>query len=189
MKSNIETIDGVKGEWRTVTKPEEVTVGQWWRGLYSEPNKVPHNVGHSNDFLVGMRVRVVESPASIFSNPWYSNIQAFFPLPVKPERTCKSESKCQNTSCRDYDATMVQNCARPVSKENDEPFATVCERKCQPAKRKVAKRPSKYEKLLKAIADDQDVLETLEFRLNEKQYKLLVANQNRLTKKEVKGEK
>jgi hypothetical protein len=41
----------------------------------------------------------------------------------------KSESPCENKSCCDYEESMTQNCARSISRENDEPYATICNRK------------------------------------------------------------
>jgi hypothetical protein len=80
MNNEIETIDGVKGEWRTVTKPEEVTVGQRVR-YFSDRLKIGYT--GCPVFAYDNCERFAVSKKWLFKNTW-TNIQAFFPLPVKP---------------------------------------------------------------------------------------------------------
>lgn len=83
--NNIETIDGIKGEWRTVTKASEVTVGQRVR-YERESNKarfgykIPHFITDIKNNEVGTKGDGWDR--NIFNGYW-TNIQSFFPLPVK----------------------------------------------------------------------------------------------------------
>jgi len=81
-QSNIETIDGIKGEWRTVTKASEVTVGQRVRMEYKGKK-----LGFTGlpDFPDDSCERYAVNREFLFNNG-YENIQAFFPLPVKQNR-------------------------------------------------------------------------------------------------------
>ena len=83
-----ETIDGIKGEWRTVTRPEEVTAGQ--RVRYGDG---PEKFGYTNSRFAENKVRIVSgfSSSGMALNQlngavfyWDGGTQAFFPLPVKP---------------------------------------------------------------------------------------------------------
>jgi hypothetical protein len=144
--NNIETIDGIKGEWLTVTKASEVTVGQ--RVRYERESRFGYKIPH---VITGIKNNEAGTKGdgwdrNIFNGYW-TKIEAFFPLPAK-RKVADGDSDCTNTSCRFNDHTMAQNCARCVSGENDEPYATICPRK---NKRKVAKRPTKHERLLKAL--------------------------------------
>ena len=67
MKNEIEVIDGIRGEWRTVTLPEEVTVGQ--RVMYGR------NQG---------KAEYEEPLISVDIFNYWKYVQAFFPLPLKP---------------------------------------------------------------------------------------------------------
>ena len=125
-----ETIDGIKGEWRTVTKASEVTVGQRIRYTvhgckvgYSTCNE-GYNHRFYKDGTLGWEA---------------DNLQAFFPLAVKPKRKVSDdcESDCTKKNCRFFDKLMSQNCARAISSTNDIPYASIC--KDRTAKRKVAK--------------------------------------------------
>jgi hypothetical protein len=130
-QTNIETIDGVLGEWRTVTKASEVSVGQ----------RVRYEIGgctfgYREPFKAEM-CKTCRS-ISIFGGGQRKNIQAFFPLPV----------------------------------------------------RKAKKRPSKYERLLKALLmqcsiDDNKILRIcgLRFHLSEEVNKQLIAIKQAMEKK------
>jgi hypothetical protein len=141
--NQIETIDGIPGEWRTVTKASEVTVGQRVRYEYPDGSKQGYSNIRLIEYIDEERNRVdtfdgtseKKGCLNLF-NGHRKNIQAFFPLAGKPKRN--SDSDCTNKSCRSYDNTMAQNCARSVNGENDEPYATICPHKGKP-KRKVAK--------------------------------------------------
>jgi hypothetical protein len=84
MKNEIEVIDGVKGEWRTVTKPSEVKVGQRVRYLfggtpcgYKEVRTI-----HDRDGRIGSEI----IDGLFIDTGMTTNIQAFFPLPVRKSR-------------------------------------------------------------------------------------------------------
>jgi hypothetical protein len=91
MNNEQETIDGVKGEWRTVTKPSEVTVGQ--RVRYED--RVFHSYsGYGNIRLISKKnkdktcstwdgVKPNSGTDYLFYKGHWTNIQAFFPLPAK----------------------------------------------------------------------------------------------------------
>jgi len=85
-KSNTETIDGIPGEWRTVTKASEVKV--WQRVRYTDCECI-----ESNDirfiYLKSDNVHTWDGKnehigtSNLFA---WSLVQAFFPLPVKQKR-------------------------------------------------------------------------------------------------------
>jgi hypothetical protein len=82
MKNEIEVIDGVKGEWRTVTKPSKVKVGQ--RVRY-EDCKNREAYGYDMPaFTVNYDI-TNDKHFSLFKGYW-KNIQAFFPLADKQKR-------------------------------------------------------------------------------------------------------
>lgn len=90
MTNEQETIDGVKGEWRTVTKPSEVKVGQRVRysnnfsyGFSKEDARVITRV---NSYDADSKsVKGCEYSNNIFDGYW-KTVQAFFPLPVRKSR-------------------------------------------------------------------------------------------------------
>jgi hypothetical protein len=85
MKNEIEVIDGVAGEWRTVTKPSEVKVGQRVRfeglsmkfGYEKDEKEVVLEI--NNNYVQ------ISGEPDLFGGYW-RNIQAFFPLPVRKSR-------------------------------------------------------------------------------------------------------
>jgi hypothetical protein len=79
-QSNIETIDGIKGEWRTVTKASEVEVGQ--RVRYAEESS---KFGFSDCKIETDRERFVGESKSVMALD-FKTVQAFFPLADKQER-------------------------------------------------------------------------------------------------------
>jgi hypothetical protein len=72
MKNEIEVINGIKGEWRTVTRPEECYSGQPVR---YEDKKEKYGYDGKEGFI----------HKNLFSG-CFKNIQAFFPLPVNPAK-------------------------------------------------------------------------------------------------------
>jgi len=95
MKNEIEVIDGVKGEWRTVTKPSEVKVGQ--RVRYDN-DRIGYS-GLKRYALIDGNI-LASSPSKKIDFKCWNNlfdgtmgyIQAFFPLPVK-RKVAKVEIK------------------------------------------------------------------------------------------------
>jgi hypothetical protein len=83
--NEIEVIDGIRGEWRTVTKPEEVTVGQ--RVRYERNSKYGYDVAHIISKISDGKVDTNGDgfDFDIFNGYW-KIIQAFYPLPVKQKR-------------------------------------------------------------------------------------------------------
>lgn len=87
MKCKIEVIDGVKGEWRTVTKPEEVKVGQRVRydgckiGCYGDKRLI-------RKFEKGRVVTFDGEDANSGSRDVFSypTVQAFFPIAKRQKR-------------------------------------------------------------------------------------------------------
>ena len=87
MKCKIEVIDGVKGEWRTVTKAEEVEVGQRVRydgckiGCYGDKRLI-------RKFEEGRVVTFDGEDANSGSRDVFSypTVQAFFPVAEKKPR-------------------------------------------------------------------------------------------------------
>ena len=95
MKNEIEVIDGVKGEWRTVTKASEVTVGQRVRyGIDSiDWGHEKGELGHGHRFAKVCKDKTIstvnefgESMADNIFDKIFNIIQAFFPLPVRSKR-------------------------------------------------------------------------------------------------------
>ena len=129
MSNNIETIDGIKGEWRTVTKASEVTVGQ----------RVRYTVHGCKIGYSSCKTHYAHRFYDKNTLSWEDeNIQAFFPLAVKPKRKIQDEEdNCTKKKCRFFDKSMSQNCARAINSTNDIPYASIC--KDRTAKRKVAK--------------------------------------------------
>jgi hypothetical protein len=89
MKNEIEVIDGIKGEWRTVTRPEDVTVGQRVRYGINELewgicDKRMISIRPSGEVISTNKEGELSSE-NIFDGFW-KNIQAFFPLADKPKR-------------------------------------------------------------------------------------------------------
>jgi hypothetical protein len=88
-QSNIETIDGQRGEWRTVTKASEVKVGQrvrFWSGTVrwgftEDKSSGVHKVSHFKDGEA-----YLSDPEEKLFKKFWDGIQAFFPLPDKPKR-------------------------------------------------------------------------------------------------------
>jgi hypothetical protein len=74
-----ETIEGITGEWRTVTKASEVTVGQRVRYTFRNDNEKSFDVIHDYD-------SDTTNIDSVFNTLFRSNVQAFFPLPNKQKR-------------------------------------------------------------------------------------------------------
>jgi hypothetical protein len=116
-----ETIDGIPGEWRTVTKASEVTVGQRVRyhhnkkfGYKTDPDKTNcgvQKIVSKNGLAVYAGRKDTNESGNLFNGYW-KNVQAFFPLADKQ-------------------------------------------------KRKVAKRPSKHERLLKALLKSGCVMDAI----------------------------
>ena len=87
--NNRETIEGVEGEWRTVTKPSEVAGWQRVRydGCFIGFNGKPRYV-----FTIGEKVSTTcgypDGPHcdNLFCNEFKNTVQAFFPLPAKQKR-------------------------------------------------------------------------------------------------------
>ena len=77
--TDIETIDGIKGEWRTVTKASEVTIGQRVRYKFRNDDEKSFDAIHDYD-------SDTTNIHSVFNTLFRSNVQAFFPLPVKPAK-------------------------------------------------------------------------------------------------------
>lgn len=75
--NEIEVIDNVRGEWRTVTKPSEVTVGQRVRYAAGEAKFGFPDCKYKSDTC-----RFVGENKTVFGCD-FDYIQAFFPLPVK----------------------------------------------------------------------------------------------------------
>ena len=82
--NNIETIEGVEGEWRTVTKAEQVTVGQRVRYIFRNDDEESFDVIHDYD-------SDHTNIDSIFNTLFRSEVQAFFPIakPAKPRKVVK----------------------------------------------------------------------------------------------------
>jgi hypothetical protein len=84
--NNIETIDGIPGEWRTVTKASEVAVGQ--RVRYTDAIIIDSN---DRRFVLSISDRVQTydgkskhiGTSDLFA---WNQVQAFFPLADKPKR-------------------------------------------------------------------------------------------------------
>lgn len=83
MSNEIEIIDVVKGEWRTVTKEKEVTVGQRVRYECSS-FKCGYDEVRTVKISENGTIKT-ECTGKLFNNGW-KNIQAFFPIPVEPEK-------------------------------------------------------------------------------------------------------
>jgi len=101
--NNIETIDGIKGEWRTVTKPEQVTVGQMVRYTdceHMESNDIRFICLKSDNVytLDGKNEHI--GTVNLFS---WSLVQAFFPLPVK-------RKVAKVTVSQKYASSLIQIC-------------------------------------------------------------------------------
>lgn len=84
MKNEIEVIDGVKGKWRTVTKPSQVTVGQ--RVRYTDKDD-----GHKSGYTYPARVVQIDLDYNSEYGLWgrrkcWKDIQAFFPLATPSKR-------------------------------------------------------------------------------------------------------
>jgi len=75
-----ETIDGIKGEWRTVARPEEVTVGQRVRydgcGAKKGDKRTIRQIAHG--------AVITETGFSTITS--WRKFEAFFPLTVKPAK-------------------------------------------------------------------------------------------------------
>ena len=93
--NNRETIEGVEGEWRTVTKADDVTVGQRVRyhhnkqfGYSSDPDKINCGVQKivEKNGLAAYSGRTDTNESGNLFNGYWKNVQAFFPIakPVKP---------------------------------------------------------------------------------------------------------
>lgn len=80
MNNEIEVIDRVKGEWRTVTKASEVKNGQRVRYIAQHGTKYGFSGCPSYD-----KDRFAGSQKVIFKLN-FSLVQAFFPLPVRSKR-------------------------------------------------------------------------------------------------------
>lgn len=85
--NNIETIDGITGEWRTVTKASEVMVGQRVRYESGYKSRFGYKIPH---FITGIKNNKVGTKGdgwdrNIFNGYW-TTVQAFFPLADKPMR-------------------------------------------------------------------------------------------------------
>ena len=76
--NNRETIEGVVGEWRTVTKAGEVEVGQRVRYIFRNDDEESFDVIHDYD-------SDHTNIDSVFNTLFRSEVQAFFPItkPVK----------------------------------------------------------------------------------------------------------
>ena len=107
-----ETIDGIKGEWRTVTKSEQVDDGQriryflinWHRGFSNQGEK------EKNRFAVKTAYGVEPSSMKgfkkdMFKDRDFKDIQAFFPLPDKPKRKVTKVTISQK-----YASSLIQIC-------------------------------------------------------------------------------
>lgn len=109
MNKEIEVIDGVRGEWRTVTKPEEVTVGQRVRFKgkhrsfgYIELQSIKKI--KNSEFTI-IENNNLERDIELFDSGYWTNIQAFFPLPVKIKRKVAKVSITQA-----YASSLFQIC-------------------------------------------------------------------------------
>ena len=123
-----ETIEGITGEWRTVTKASEVTVGQ--RVRYEAPNG--KKFGYSDCEVKSDRERFVGDNKTVMSLEW-GEVQAFFPLPAKPKR-----NEC--ISCKETTRVIRDNglcCVCDAKKWTEENIVKTV--KADKQKRKVAK--------------------------------------------------
>lgn len=104
MKNEIETIDVVKGEWRTVTKASQIEDGQRIRyclmgGFRGYTNLAKET--ERNRFAVKTLFGVEPSSMKgfnkcMFQDSEYKNIQAFFPLPVRKSHKVAKVLLAQN---------------------------------------------------------------------------------------------
>jgi len=99
-----ETIDGITGEWRTVTKASEVTVGQ--RVRYENFEKYGYREGDERTITEVYKtdadsicIEGVNFSNAIFDGYW-RNIQAFFHLPVKQKRKVAKVTIGYDFDCR-----------------------------------------------------------------------------------------
>ena len=84
--NNIETIDRVQGEWRTVTKASEVTVGQRVRYILEGGDRYGYSRSDAPDRFMANKLQTT-GYSIIFGNRIKPKlIQAFFPLPAKQKR-------------------------------------------------------------------------------------------------------
>jgi hypothetical protein len=106
MTNEQETIFGVKGEWRTVTKPSEVTVGQRvrysdcdseYKSGYESPKFIERK--EKNTCVTWNGQRRMTGTNYLFEKQLWRNIQAFFPLPVRKSRKVAKVIISTNDHC------------------------------------------------------------------------------------------
>ena len=84
--NNIETIEGVEGKWRTVTKAEQVTVGQRVRYILEDGERYGYSHSDAPDRFMANKLQTT-GYSVIFGNRIKPKlIQAFFPLPAQQKR-------------------------------------------------------------------------------------------------------
>ena len=120
--NNRETIEGVEGEWRTVTKADDVTVGQ--RVICDDIGKVFPKVITSikgNIVLITNGGETTLDFGHLFDGI-YENIQAFFPIakPAKPrKRPSKYERLLKALLASAYVWDAIESCVTCEVSESD----------------------------------------------------------------------
>jgi len=102
--NNTETIEGVTGEWRTVTKASEVTVGQRVRYTCNDGLKYGYTKGSTPNRFMATEL-MTTGYTQIFGTCSCQNIQAFFPLANKPKRKVAKVTVSQK-----YASSLIQIC-------------------------------------------------------------------------------
>jgi len=97
--NNTETIEGVTGEWRTVTKASEVTVGQRVRYTCNDGLKYGYTKGSTPNRFMATEL-MTTGYTQIFGTCSCQNIQAFFPLPAKQKRKVAKVTIGYDFDCR-----------------------------------------------------------------------------------------